>query len=858
MSPISIVPRASDGRPPIEGGAKPAETSLDLTIAAKRPFRNRRLAWVLATVSWLLLGGACDLAESRAGGGGTDVPDGFQALVLGEDGRPVAGARLHVRPGNWSLVSGVPAAGWNFVADAAGRVRVPFSDTGLWMLEISDSGNRQGLFQVVPARAAVPSGDDTLRLVPTRTLTGELPTDSGIHPLRIVLLGTDHETTPDSTGTWTVADLAPGWYRPAAVYASSPGAPVPLSPVLLAASDSTAAGTGSAGAVAGRILQVVADGAPASVKGWIVVESTSGARDTTDGAGEFSFPGLRGAPLRIVATDPVSGFSVTWDTSTARDSSTARLPARPAAPASAGRAWKELRALDANGVGRRTRVMLLADSTGYRVVANMPRPDSSSGTFGWTDDSGRFALPVDSTLPRHVTLTEPVTGNGCVFPWGGGLPGEPSGTAILGAPVATGIAIHYPVGFAVDWKGDYSVSLLGAGIAPYAVALPGGRIDASKLYPGRYRLAFFRYYDGQNGPGTVDFEVRPGTARELDTTLSQSDMEDTALWAHSVRIHVDPGSLGQVLRDVPVRIVLDSLLDWSSMGSSETGEDHRYYDESGRWIPLVRSRWSQAGRTGQTWILLDSLVPGRPRDILMRFGNAHALTSGIGGTKFVYTPRGGYLASYTNGSLDDATSNGGAKLGGDPPVGTDGYTELSSWEMTDSLALTATQPSSRLGSSYGVQVVFEVSGTASDSSTILSLGPDSGGAPRASLRLSGGALVLRTESGSASTEVPVGTGPLPRSTWMAAQLRFGGDSLSVRIASPDPNVSFSTSTPFDGAFGTDSTRLVVGSPEPGTGGFDGRVERLEFHDAGWNPSAMEFAATQWVQPPRNVSFTRLK
>ncbi|MEK7392750.1 MAG: hypothetical protein AAB214_09310, partial [Fibrobacterota bacterium] len=382
-----------------------------------------------------------------------------------------------------------------------------------------------------------------------------------------------------------------------------------------------------AGSVAGRILPALDwSSSQASIGGWVVSEKNTGALDTTDGSGAFLLPQLRGKPIHIVATDPISGLTLAWDTAFAFDTSLATLPTRVASSAKT-KVWKELRIFGSDGNCRRTRIRVLPDSTGLRTSLNIAKPDTSMAMNGWTDDSGRFALPENNALPCHATAVDPVSGEGATFAWGGNLDSAAKTNIVLGKPKQVGITIHLPPGASEYWELGYSVSLLGTGISSRTLTLPGERIPLSEIYPGTYRMAVIMKRDGSAPPGRVEFMLDSSSTTEIDAVLSQDDLEDTANWPHAATIEVAPTGLTKTLYGVPVRVVLDTIVEWTSNFVTPafpegllTNLEYRLYDESGRWIPHASGPLDKIAKKSEVWIYLDSLSPGHPRKIKLRHG----------------------------------------------------------------------------------------------------------------------------------------------------------------------------------------------------------------------------------------------
>jgi hypothetical protein len=816
----------------------------------------------------MCLAWSCNLAQT-SGGGGTDVPDSFQARVIRNDGTSATGATVRIRPQQWSALSGTAAIEWQSRVDSTGRFSIALPDTGSWNLEILDSSSGQGRFLSIRPDSIRKVDAGSIRLSEQGSLQGHLERNTSSFPVLVVLLGTDHAVAPNASGEWSFSGLAPGGYRTGFVYSTAPGSVVLSAIVEVLPADTIVVGGMStkAGSVAGRIVPSLDWSTnQASIGGWIVSETNSGALDTTDGAGAFQLSQQRGKPIHIVATDPSSGLTVVWDTAFAFDTSLATLPTRVASSAKA-KVWKEMRIFGSDGNCRRTRIRVLPDSSGLRTSGNIAKPDTSMAMSGWSDDSGRFALPENEALPCHATAVDPVSGEGATFAWGGDLDSAVKTNIVLGKPLQVGITIHLPPGASEYWDLGYSLSLLGTGISSRSLAMPGERTSIPEVYPGAYRMAVIMKRNGSAPPGRLDFELDSNSPTEIDAVLSQEDLEDTANWPHAETIEVEPIGLTRTLYGVPVRVVLDTIVEWTSNFVTPaypegflSNLEYRFYDETGRWIPHATSYWSLSDKKSEVWIYLDSLAPGHPRKIKFRHGfNDPDVASGYRRTKFVYTRKGGFLACYSNGNPADGSDNQAQTMVRSfGSQSTEGYTELNAWGVTEDGSLKFSIPGTTLGSRFGMQTVFRLDGAGSDTGTLTSFSSPGSTAPFVALKLSGGRFVLRTEVDGIIVESPVGSNMAPRGSWLVSQLRRVDDSIFVTVVDPNSTFRESGSMPVPWPTDEESTTFASGSPNTGIAGYVGRVQSIEIHDGTWTREAAEYSILNWSVTPKQVTVTKLK
>ncbi|MEK7391606.1 MAG: hypothetical protein AAB214_03485, partial [Fibrobacterota bacterium] len=187
-------------------------------------FWRRPLAFAL--VAWLCLAWSCNLAQT-SGGGGTDVPDSFQARVIRNDGASATGAVVRIRPQQWSALSGTASIEWQSRVDSTGRFSIALPDTGLWNLEILDSSSGQGRFLSIRPDSIRKVDAGSIRLSEQGSLHGHPERNTSSFPVLVVLLGTDHAVVPNASGEWSFSGLAPGGYRTGFVYSADPGSVVP-------------------------------------------------------------------------------------------------------------------------------------------------------------------------------------------------------------------------------------------------------------------------------------------------------------------------------------------------------------------------------------------------------------------------------------------------------------------------------------------------------------------------------------------------------------------------------------------------------------------------------------------------------
>ena len=170
-----------------------------------------RTLLILAFLSLLF---ACSAKKVADPGNGSETTNGYYALVLGTDGRPVSGAEVFMRPADYlrdtSLVGKEPVP--SKLTDSSGRFHMDsLADSAT--LEVL-FGKKESLLKLVnekPQTGLV----DTLRLVPATALYG-IVDRSNIEAgakIFVQIRGLERVVEADSEGAFSFSSLPPGEHK---------------------------------------------------------------------------------------------------------------------------------------------------------------------------------------------------------------------------------------------------------------------------------------------------------------------------------------------------------------------------------------------------------------------------------------------------------------------------------------------------------------------------------------------------------------------------------------------------------------------------------------------------------------------
>jgi len=156
---------------------------------------------------------ACGTSSGPVAGNGSETTTGISIRVLDSLGRPMEGARVHLRPDRWSPDTAHPELDPSLVALAGpdGTVRFPAVPAGWWRAEA-----------VLGARAATalplsPGGSADLRLAPCATLQGRVALSAGAAGAWVRIPGLAALSRTDTLGRFELAGLPAGDLRVEAI-----------------------------------------------------------------------------------------------------------------------------------------------------------------------------------------------------------------------------------------------------------------------------------------------------------------------------------------------------------------------------------------------------------------------------------------------------------------------------------------------------------------------------------------------------------------------------------------------------------------------------------------------------------------
>lgn len=809
-------------------------------------------------MAWIAITQGCDDSTS-AGGGGTDVPDSFEAVVVASDGGPASGAVVRIRPERWTARSGAAPAAWETRTGTDGRFELAWPDTGRWSLEILAPSRDEGRF--------LPSvGDSLLRLLAPRVvlapfarLAGSIPSVGPDSSGTILLEGTDRNVSPGASGAWILRDLGPGTYR--VVWARPERDTILRDQVILGPSDSVQLDSTSLAdaplVLAGRLAPVVGwEPSPLPIAGWQVSLAGDTTKATTDANGEFRLPTTRRGEVRIVATHPPTGETATWDTILAASATgSMRLVPRAARRLLDTASYVFLAVANPDRIRRPLRVRVAADTTAIRSTG-MPSADRAQlpAMVGWTDDSGRFALRIERVQAFHATLSDSIEGIGAVFPWSGGTHSVSPGTIRVGAPGSATVAVRFPPGTSSQVTiGGLLISSMGTPLLAQAV-LAGAPTTFPSLYPGSHRLAVVSLQTSQPIAGWVDARIEEATNLVIDTLLAQEQIEDTADWPLATLLSIESPVGAPTLRTVTVRMDLADVLDLPAYPASDLGSSLRFHDESGRWVPAVATRWSPNEGIATFAVLLDSLPTGG-RSLVLRHGNPGASIGGYALPRSVFRREAGYLAHFAGGTSNPVA--GGSSLVTEGLAYEPGTETSQAFSFTSATRAHLTMPSESLGTTFGVQMVVRPSAAPADSERFLGLRALPGGIDVAVLGTRAGKTTLRLwDPDSGAREHVLDDLQIPRGSRGVMALRRRGDSLEVEVDSGSATAIRRLAMAWPTA--TDSVEFAAGATSDASGGFTGTVDALDLHDGSWTGARAAFEASWWTAGAHVVAKKRLR
>lgn len=779
--------------------------------------------------------------------------------MIASDGDPVAGALVRIRPEHWTANAGTAPASWETRTEADGRFEIPWPDSGRWSLEILALSREEGRFLPSVGDSLLDVASPRMVLAPLATLSGRIPTIGPDSQGTVLLEGTDREAIPQPAGTWHLQDLAPGTYR---VVWARPGLDTILGDrVILGPADTLRLDSTSPDktplVVAGRLAPVVGwETSPLPIVGWSVSIVGDSSIATTDANGEFRISTTRLGPARIVATHPATGDQVKWDTvATSSPTSTLHLPPRVAKRQTDTAIYALLAIANPDKIRRSLRVRVAADTSALRSTGMTEASRAKLfAMLGWTDDSGRFALQVDATQSFHATLADSVDGIGAVFPWGKGTTPETIEPIRVGSPGSATVTVRFPPGTPSQVTiGGLLISSMGTPMLAQAV-LAGNPTTFTALYPGSHRFAVVSLETSQPIAGWLDATVPEASNTVVDTLLSQQQVEDSAQWPHAVSVFV-PGTSPQApLRNVPVRVDLDALVDFASFPPSYLGDDFRVHDERGRWLPAVVTRWSPDSKLARFAILLDSLGPSG-RSFTIRYGRPVAPSSGYAFKRFVFTRSGAHLSSFRGGTTDGTLARR-TLIAEDMSYGP-GTESTQNLVFEPSTRAKVAFPSDTLGSAFGVQMVFTPESSPLEVETFLGIRDPSDSSLVASVGTRAGRAVLRLPNPDSGTREVVLEGmTIGRNARCVLQLRRLGDSLEVAVVAntTTARLRFALSWPTM----TDSVEIFAGALPGSADGFAGTVDALDVFDGSWSEERAAFDAAYWRPGGHEARITPLR
>lgn len=784
------------------------------------------------------------------------MPDSFEAVVVASDGAPLAGARVRIRPEHWTADSGLAPEPWQTRTDREGRAELSLAGrSGAWSLEIVDAEGARGRFLREIPDSLRAAGSATWTLAPLSRLVGTVPLSATDSVGRILLEGTDRAVRPTASGAWSFDDLGPGSYR---VIWSRPGPDSILADSLpLASGDTLRVGPPAPRSleVAGRLVPVVGwDSATLPLAGWTVRAIGDTASATTRGDGSFTLTTTSDDTLRIRAIEPRSGASVTWDTLLAnQEASRLDLPAKLAKRGDDTSRYVLLRIDGPQGVLRPFRVRAAPDTTALRSTGT---PKAARALLpamtGWTDDSGRFALAQDASVPYHVTLLDSVSGMGAVFPWGKDAPDPATEGIPVGSPGSANVTVRFPEGTPGSFtRGGILLSSMGTPELAQAV-LSGQPTTFASLLPGRHRIGVVSLESAQPIAGSIDVVVTPGGTVVVDTLLTPLQVEDTADWPAATLLSIEGSGATGTLHDVTVRLDLGDVLDLAAYPQADLGTSLRFHDEAGRWVPAVATRWSPSEGIATFALLLDSL-PSDGRAIVLRHGLSNAPAGGYSLPRFVFRRSSGLLARFAGGTSDQIPT--GRILQAEGLAYEPGVEHTQAFRFDAGTRASLAVPSDTLGTNFGAQLVIRPSSTAPDSEQVLGLRALPVGEEVASLGTRAGQTVLRVaDPDSGPREIALDGFTIARGTRCVVGLRRLGDTLEVSLASASGTVHrrYAASWPAQ----TDSVEFAAGAD--GRPGFAGSVDALTLHDGSWSEERASFEAAWWIPGAHRVRTTELR
>lgn len=786
------------------------------------------------------------------------MPDSFEAVVVANDGTPLEGARVRIRPEHWTANAGDAPDSWETRTARDGRFVISWPDTGRWSLEILATRSELGRFLPLVGDSLLQASTPRLVLEPVASLSGRVPLPSG--DLGTVLLeGTDREVLPEPGGSWSFDDLGPGTYR---VLWSRPGGDSLLRDrVLLGPSDTvrldSTPSTGEPLVLAGRLSSVVGwDPSPLPITGWSISITGDSTFATTNASGEFHLPITGRGRMRIVATHSATGERVDWDTVVAASANgLLRLAPRAAKPTSDTSTYVFLSVANPDKIRRPLRVRVAADTTALSSTG-MPGSDRARlpAMLGWTDDSGRFALRREHLEAFHATLEDSIDGIGAVFPWGKGTPPESLPPIHLGSPGRASLTVRFPPGTPGQVTvGGILVSSMGTPILATAV-LAGQPANFPSIYPGRHRFAVVSLQTARPIAGWVEAAVSEGAATVVDTLLTQEQVEDTADWSEATLLSIQAPTGSPTLRQVTLRLDLADVLDLASYPPSDLGLSLRFHDESGRWVPAVATRWSPSEGIATFAVHLDSL-PSSGRSLIVRHGLSKASMGGYALSRFVFRREAGFLAQFAGGTTDPVSPRRVLEAEGLVYVPGREYTQAFRFEPSTRARVAI--PADTLGTNFGVQLVVDLEAAAPDSETVLTFRALPGGEEVAALgtRTGRSVLVVR-DSASGRREIELPGLAVPRGMRCVLGMRRRGDSLEVRVVSGTDVARWSLALAWPAR--TDSVEFVTGANPTGTQGFAGTVDAMSIHDGSWTTEREDFEADWWTPGAHAVRKTPLR
>lgn len=787
------------------------------------------------------------------------MPDSFEAVVVASDGDPVAGAVVRIRPQHWTANSGAAPTAWETRTGTEGRFEIAWPDSGRWSLEILSLSREEGRFLPSVGDSLLQIAVPRMVLAPLASLSGRIPSPSVDTPGVVLLEGTDREVLPESTGTWNIFDLGPGTYR--VLWSKSGRDSVLRDQVILGPADSLRLDSSSLAesplVLAGRLAPVVGwEASPLPISGWNVSIAGDTISATTDANGEFRLPTtLRGA-ARIVANHPSSGEQIAWDTVVAASATgILRLVPRAARRRLDSATYAFVAIANPDRIRRPLRVRVAADTTALRSTGT-PEPDRAKlpAMLGWTDDSGRFALRREVAQAYHATLVDSIDVIGAVFPWGDGTTPESIEPIHVGSPGRATVTVRLPPGTPSQVTiGGLLLSSMGTPMLAQAV-LAGNPTTFSALYPGSHRFAVVSLQTAQPIAGWVDASISEASNTVVDTLLTQEQVEDSALWPHAVSVFVSGASLSAPLRNVPVRVDLDALVDFASFPPSYLGDDVRVHDESGRWVPAVATRWNPDSKLARLAILLDTLGPSG-RSFTIRYGRPIAHSSGYAFTRFVFTRSGGHLSSFRGGTTDRTLAR--RTLLSENMAYGPGTESTQNFVFDPSTRARVAFPADTLGSVFAVQMVFTPEAAPAALESFLGIRDLSDSSLVASVGTRVGRAVLRLpDPDSGTREISLEGMTVARNARCVLQLRRLGDSLEVAIVSASSTTRrrFALSWPVL----TDSVEVFAGAPSGNAEGFAGTVDALDVFDSAWSEARAAFDAAYWRTGGHEVRITPLR